>query len=289
MSEVLFMKGFQECMLAKKVPHFVVWLCAAIIITVVSFLTSYFPVWANIPVNVVLPFLVLIFLKTVFFEKLKLSTLIILRTVIVAAVFIDYFAHINGLWFVYVVLAFLIINILEATFTDLKYKKYFNFVTGLVLAASVLALAPSWINLSGDSFAFSFIYEANNRATTEQYVFWGTICWIIAYTIWNWIFVTDEFSPSIAYLHFAILGMPLLGCIITKNPGLWLMFRANSLTCGGVLQISCKQIFEEKLKSKGVSAFVEASQKTVVQAILMVINIALLAVSCTFAIMTKIR
>jgi len=100
MSEVLFMKGFQECMLAKKVPHFVVWLCAAIIITVVSFLTSYFPVWANIPVNVVLPFLVLIFLKTVFFEKLKLSTLIILRTVIVAAVFIDYFAHINGFWFV---------------------------------------------------------------------------------------------------------------------------------------------------------------------------------------------
>ena len=229
------MNSFQDRMTAVKMPHFAVWLCAAIVITVVSFLTSYFPIWANIPVNVILPFLVLIYLKTVFFEKLKLSTLIILRTAIVAAVFIDYFANIGGLWFVYVVLAFLIINILEATFTDLKYKKYFNFVTGLVLAASVLALAPSWINLSGKSFAFSYIYEANNSAPTAQYAFWGTVCWIIAYTIWNWIFVTDEFSPSIAYLHFAILGMPLLGCIITRNPGLWLVFRANSLTCGGIL------------------------------------------------------
>ena len=151
------MNGFQDRMLAKKMPHFALWLCSAIVITVVSFLTSYFPIWANIPVNVVLPFLVLIFLKTVFFEKLKLSTLIVLRTVIVVAVFLDYFANIGGIWFVYVVLVFLSINILEATFTDLKYKKYFNFETGLVLAASVLAFAPSWINISGKSFDFSYI------------------------------------------------------------------------------------------------------------------------------------
>ena len=120
------MNSFQDRMAAVKIPHFALWLCSAIIITIVSFLTSYFPVWANIPVNVVLPFLVLIYLKTVFFEKLKLSTLIVLRTVIVVAVFMNYFANIDGLWFVYVVLAFLSINILEATFTDLKYKKYFN-------------------------------------------------------------------------------------------------------------------------------------------------------------------
>ena len=283
------MNSFQDRMAAVKIPHFALWLCSAIIITIVSFLTSYFPVWANIPVNVVLPFLVLIYLKTVFFEKLKLSTLIVLRTVIVVAVFMDYFANIGGLWFVYVVLAFLSINILEATFTDLKYKKYFNFVTGLVLAASVLALAPSWVNLSGKSFAFSYIYEANNSAPTAQYAFWGTVCWIIAYTIWNWIFVTDEFSPAIAYLHFAILGMPLLGCIITRNPGLWLVFRANSLTCGGILQISCKQIFEEKLKNEKMTAFVKTSQKTGVQAVLMIINLALLAVPCAFAIMSKLN
>ena len=69
------MNSFQDRMTAVKMPHFAVWLCAAIVITVVSFLTSYFPIWANIPVNVILPFLVLIYLKTVFFEKLKLSTL----------------------------------------------------------------------------------------------------------------------------------------------------------------------------------------------------------------------
>lgn len=283
------MNGFQQRVLAKKLPHFGVWVCAALIIWVVSFLTSYFPIWANIPVNVVLPFLVLIYLKTVFFEKLKLSTLIVLRTAIVAAVFMNYFGGIDGKWFVWVVLAFLSINILEATFTDLKYKKYFNFVTGLVLAISVWSLEPSWRNVLGENYAFSYIYEANSYGANEQYRFWGTVCWIIAYTIWNWIFVTDEFSPSIAYLHFAILGMPLIGCIITRNPGLWLVFRANSLTVGGILQISCKQIFEEKLKSEKVIAFVKASQKTGVQVVLMVINLILMAVPCYFAIMTIVK
>ena len=90
-------------------------------------------------------------------------------------------------------------------------------------------------------------------------------------------------------MHFAILGMPLLGCIITRNPGLWLVFRANSLTCGGILQISCKQIFEEKLKNEKMTAFVKTSQKTGVQAVLMIINLALLAVPCAFAIMSKLN
>ena len=44
------------------------WLLATLLIGGISLLTSFQPLWANIPFNVAAPILVLIFLKTVFFE-----------------------------------------------------------------------------------------------------------------------------------------------------------------------------------------------------------------------------
>ena len=99
----------------KNVPHFIVWCIFFAAILGLSMLTSFFPIWANVPLNVVVPVLILIFMKMVFFEKLKLSTLVILRAAIVPAVFLFVYAGVAAEWFVYVVLFFLAINILEAS------------------------------------------------------------------------------------------------------------------------------------------------------------------------------
>lgn len=241
----------------RKLQQFTIWFMFTACVLGVSMLTSYYPIWGNVPLNVIPAVLVLIYLKPVFFEKLKLSTLVIMRTLIVLAV-LDV---IPGQTYVKLVLIFLIINILEATFTDFKHKQYFNFVTGLVLAASVLLLNGAW---EGG------LYSANAHTGL------ATIAWIIAYTIWNWIFVTGEFSPAISLMHVGILLAPILGSIITKNPGIWLLLRANTLTFGGILQISNKNYFEKAFKNDKFSSFIDRFHKKNVQLILMIINLVLL-------------
>lgn len=253
-----------------KIGQFWAWLIFTGLILAISILTSFQPVWANIPFNVIIPVLVLIFLKTVFFEKMKLSTLIVMRTLILFAVF----GIFPGSIYVKIVLVFLVINILEATFTDFKKKKYFNFVTGILLALTTIPLfwfSSIWVG-SGEGIWGGPYYYANTIAIS------GTICWILAYTIWNWLFVTVEFSPSIAYLHVGILLAPILGCTFFMHPGLWLIFRANSLTIGGVFQISNKTFLEKKLENKKMTQFVTFVGKTQVQLVLMIINIILIAV-----------
>lgn len=228
--------------------------------TILAMLTSYNPIWANIPINVVIPIIVLLKLKTVFFEKLKLSTLVLMRALIVFAAL----GFLNGQLYVKIVLIFLAINIMEATLTDLKRKKYFNVVTGLLLTVSILAMNGTW---------FGKYYDANLPTSL------GTVLWWIAYTIWNWFFVTNEFSPSIAKYHIGVLASPIIGVLITMNPGLWLIFRANSLTIAGFIQIAKKQIWEKSLKNQKFTVFVETTQKNNVQLLFMIINITLIVAS----------
>ena len=263
------MKRFQPLELKKdgffdKIPQFLFWAMFTVVLLGITILTAWQPVWANIPLNVLFPIFALVFVNMVFFEKLKLSTLVTLRAIIVLPFLFVFERQI----YMDIVLILLIINILEATFTDgLRYKRWFNFVTGIALAASVLVL-----------FKFSFwsndvpFYSAN--AATN----WATISWIIAYTIWNWVFVTNEFSPSISYLHVGILLVPILGIIIMMNPGYWLLFRANSLTFGGTLQISGKGLFENKLENEKFAKFVQWTKKNSVQIVLMIVNLILIAI-----------
>lgn len=258
-----------------KLGQFWAWLIFTGLILGISILTSFQPVWANIPFNVIIPILVLIFLKTVFFEKMKLSTLIVMRTLIVLAVF----GIFPGSVYVKIVLVFLVINILEATVTDFKKKKYFNFVTGLLLAITTIPLfwfSSIWVG-AGEGIWGGPYYYANTVAIS------GTICWILAYTIWNWLFVTVEFSPSIAYLHIGILLAPILGCTFFMHPGLWLIFRANSLTIGGVFQISNKDFLEKKLENKKMTHFIECVGNKQVQIVLMILNIILISVPVILA------
>ena len=253
------MLTFKNAGFLNKLGRLTAWLLFSLLILGISMLTSFQPLWANIPMNIVIPIIVLIFLKTVFFEKLKLSTLIIMRALIVLAVL----GVIKGDFYVKLVLIFLVINILEATLTDFKKKKYFNVATGLILAISVVTLQGVWMET----------YYVANTATIL-----ATIAWIIAYTLWNWIFVTNEFTPAIAFLHVGILLAPIVGSLIMWNPGFWLIFRGNSLTVGGVFQIASKDYLEHKLEDKKFTKFVRATQTNRVQLVLMVVNIILLLV-----------
>lgn len=255
---------------------FFVWFAAII---VVSLLTSFFPLWVNVPINVILPIIVLTRLKMVMFEKLKLSTLVIMR----ALILLPLFGVMPGKLFVNIVLVFLVINCMEATLTDLlKNHQPFNFVSGLVLSLSVFTLAGEWF--PGVAGPFTAIYTANAGPrtdalfTTNQVVVIGTICWFLAYTLWNWLFVIGEFSPAVGYLHIAILLTPILSAILFANPGYWLVFRANSLTCAGVFQIACKQQVEKRLANEKLARFIDKVKSRPVQIVCMVVNLALLAV-----------
>lgn len=109
----------------------------------VSVLTSKFQVYGNIPFNIVLGIIVLFAMKPVFFETLKLSTLLVGRVLCIFACF----ALIPGPIFVVVVLGLYIINILEATMTDFfKNKQYYNGVSGIFVAigASAFFLGSTW-------------------------------------------------------------------------------------------------------------------------------------------------
>lgn len=262
-----------------KIGQFPLFLLLFAGITVVSILTSFFPVWANLPINIILPIVMLLKMPMVRFERVKLSTLLVMRTLILLPVF----GLMTGPFYVKLVLVFLIINILEATFSDLlKSHLYFNFITGLVLAASVLCLGGTWYE--GFAGPFSAVYTADAMRKgagifgVNDVFIWGTVCWILAYTIWNWIFVIGEFDDAVSYLHIGILLSPILSCVIFQNPGYWLIFRANSLTCGGVFQIGCKDHVEASLGNMRLAGCISVVKKPAVQCLLMVVNLTLIAV-----------
>ena len=148
----------------KNVNPFILLVLLTALMTALSILTSYQPIWANVPINIILPIVVLLKLKTVFFERLKLSTLLLMRALIIFSV-LNVFP---GDLYVKIVLIFLCINILEATLTDLKRKKYCNVVTGIALIASIFFINIEWLD---------YYYVASSKSSL------GMVFWIIAYTL----------------------------------------------------------------------------------------------------------
>lgn len=253
------------------------WFMFTVTILGVSVLTSKFQAYGNIFFNIVLGIIVLIAMKPVFFETLKLSTLLVGRFIVLFACF----GLLPGPIFAIIVLGLYIINILEATMTDFfKNKQYFNGVSGLFVAigASAFFLGSTWgttttayspiyfidgFSKLGSEVAFTSEYFTN-QATIFNSAVTGTttvgiaitVAMMIAYTIWNWLFVTGEFSSSVALMHVGFLLAPILGVFIgplvgmgrfgmAPDPGLWLLFRASTLTFGGILQIGGKNWFEQ--------------------------------------------
>lgn len=223
----------------------------------ISLITAYNPLWGNLIFNVIAGVAVLIYNKPSFFLKLKLSTLLILRVLMIFTVL----NFMPGQFYVNIVQIFLVINILEATFTDLKHKQYFNFITGLCLALSVITLTGTW---EGGLYSMT--------AKTKL----ATILWVIAYTVWNWLFVTKEFKSSIAKMHLGFLLAPTIGCLLLQNFNYWILLRANTLTFGGILQIADKDYWEEGLYTDKFDSFVSKIHKKSIQIGFMIFNLLLI-------------
>mgnify|MGYP005839450537 CR=1 FL=1 len=225
-----------------------------VVLIAVSTLTTFFPISVNVPINVVLPLIVLLNIRAEFFEKLKLSTLVIGKLIVASTVL----GFLQGDWCVQIVFWLLRINILEAALTDFKKKNYLNGITGLVLIAASFQLTGVWVEK---------YYITTNHAM---------ILWIIAYTIWNWNFVLHEFSSSISVYHILVLLTPLIFIILAREPGFWLIVRASSLSIAGVIQISGKKYIEEYLYFTGFAQKISTLKSLPVQSIVMTINIGLI-------------
>ncbi|MEG2770409.1 MAG: hypothetical protein RR902_06275 [Oscillospiraceae bacterium] len=254
----------------KTVEIVVKWVMFTAAICGMALISAFFPIYANIPLIVIPSILVLIFSKPVFFEKLKLTTLVAMRILVIFAA-LRFF---NPQVYVDIIMLMLIVNILEATFTDLlRHKKIFNAISGFALAVGVVALRGTWLfeTTVGDYYVAKGVLPI------------VTLLYVVAYTLWNWIFVTNEFSDSVALMHVGFLGAPIIGalCTIWLGPagglGMWLLLRANSLAIGGWMQISAKSWFEREFHSEKFASFVNWTKKKPVQITLMIVNVALIA------------
>lgn len=246
------------------------WIMFTAAITGMAIISALYPLQGNIPLIVIPSVLVLIFSKPVFFERLKLTTLLTMRILIVLAALRLF----NPQVFVDCIMLMLIINILEATFTDLlRYKKYFNAVSGFALALGVITLRGLW----------QFDAPIGDYYLARGAVPAITIMYALAYTLWNWIFVTNEFSSSVALMHVGFLGAPLIGSLCTLGLGayggigMWLLLRANSLSIGGWMQIAAKDWFERGFCHERFDRFVTWTKGRNVQIACMIINLALIA------------
>ncbi|NOU67211.1 hypothetical protein GC096_24505 [Paenibacillus sp. LMG 31461] len=229
------------------------WIGFLIILTILSLgtiLTAFSPLYANGLINIVIPICILFALRSDFFEKLKLSTLVIGR-VLVLLTFVGYFP---SEWLVPIIVWLLRINILEATWTDFKNKNYYNVISGLILIATSFVITGTWLG--------SYYITVN-----EAMIFWA-----LAYTLWNWDFVIYEFKQQIGFYHIAVLTTPLLIVCLTMNPGLWLIMRATSLTFAGIFQISGKAYIESYFISPTLLNFITTVKKHPIQISIMVIN-----------------
>lgn len=245
------------------------WVMFTAAITGMALISAFYPVRANIPFIVIPSILVLFFAKPVFFERLKLTTLVIMRILIVFAAI--------GLFkkqlYVNIILWMLVINILEATLTDLlRHKKYLNAISGFALALGVFSLSGYWVETA----------PVGNYYVVSGVVPVITICYVMGYTLWNWIFVTNEFSDSVSLMHVGFLSAPIIGAICTMWLGpigglaMWLQLRANSLAIGGWMQIGAKDWFEAEFHLPAFEKFVEWTHKTSVQVVCMIINVGLM-------------
>ncbi|OCT11850.1 hypothetical protein A8709_28705 [Paenibacillus pectinilyticus] len=245
----------------RKLPQWIGFLIILTILSLGTTLTAFSPLYANGLINIVIPICILIFLRADFFEKLKLSTLVIGR-ILVVLTFLGYFP---SDWLVPVIVWLLRINILEATLTDFKNKSFYNVVSGLVLIATSFVISGAWLG--------SYYITVN-----EAMIFWA-----IAYTLWNWDFVIYAFKQPIGFYHIAVLTTPLLLVCLSANPGLWLIMRANSLTFAGIFQISGKAYIESYLASDAIQSFIIWIKRKPIQISVMLINVILCLVAVLFS------
>lgn len=179
-------------------------------------LSSFYPVKASIILNIVFPLAVMVSVGMVTrFGYIKLGTLVLGRVLIVLAALGFGEAHIG-----WICLLLLQLNILEATILDTVNRNVWNAFNGLILLASSLFMS---IGFSG---AYVFIAEQS----------W--LLWIIAYTVWNALFVLKNLPAHQFAAHFVILLAPLLFCLVAADSAYWLVLRETTL-CFAITVIAC--------------------------------------------------
>lgn len=264
-----------------RVEILIKWLMFTMAIMFMGLVSAFFPVAGNIPFIIIPSVAVLLLAKPVMFEKVKLTTLLIMRIVIIFVAFRLF----NPQVYVDLILLMLMVNILEATITDFfKHKKILNGISGIALTIGVIALKGQW-NYGAPIGNYYLI------GGSGQYALAITVMYIIAYTIWNWIFVTDEFSPSVALMHVGFLLAPIVGSVIAIPFGgsieMWLLMRANTLAIGGWMQISSKNWFENEFRNEKFAKFIAFTHKNYMQVIFMLINVGLIIACIVLAGITK--
>ena len=148
------------------------------------------------------------------FQRMVFTTAKIISMIIPSALILIIYYDLFGsaeFWLL-LVLILLAINIFEATIVDLKNKFYFNAATGLVLIVCV----PLYVRLYWISPLILIGPDA-------------VIYWIIAYTLWNFNFVRNNFNPEKTLLHALILTASIVYIFIFSNISLWFFVRASTL------------------------------------------------------------
>jgi hypothetical protein len=230
--------------------HFLIFLLFTISLTVFSFLSVYNPLTIGLVACVFLPTYVLFSAQPERFEKVKIITLIVSKTLFVLTVLTIIPTGI----FTFLVIWSLRLNILEAIYQDFAIKKYLNMFSGLIILIATFGLNCFWVE--GQNY---YLFNAS-------YLY----LWIIGYTIWNWNFVIHNFNSQLSYLHIGILLAPSLFSLAMLNPGFWLIMRSNTLTIGGSIHIKEKKRIEKYLDSPSLQKGIVLLKSRVPQIVIMI-------------------
>lgn len=224
---------------------------------------SFFPVWGNAVFAVIAPLVVLITVPMVRFERVKLTTLLVGRTLtLLTALYLF-----PDTWLLIIVAVLMYLNVAEAVLSDARKRRWANVLAGVaVLATTHLLFDAIWVAHSTSGTVVNIGYYVMTHP--------GMLYWVIAYTIWNFNFVIGEFSPAISLYHIAILATPAIVSALFGSVGIWVLARATSLTSGGTLQIVRKASLESDLKSERFERAIKSMRGTSFQVAIAVLVLA---------------
>jgi hypothetical protein len=119
-------------------------------------------------------------------------------------------------WMKYAIAGILAINITEAVIQDLSTGQMPNLINGIAGILNILTISH-------------FVGIKRDENKPHDMLWPGmTVFWIIAYDIWNIVFVYLNF-PNTVYNTIAVILAPTLAAIFIKK-GTWLQARANTLS-----------------------------------------------------------
>jgi len=120
-------------------------------------------------------------------------------------------------WPLWILYAILMLNILEATMTDLELGNYFNAISGLILCITIPLPTKHWR-----------IGNKNGKNSFAELIADLPLAWCLLYVSWNAAFVYAENTTFFAS-SLCILLAPEIWMLYHKRTDLWLMGRIYTL------------------------------------------------------------